>query len=86
MSDFHPPAEFLLGLSWRNLFEPANASELAHLTYRCKGCGALLARKDRGKHHGRHKRQVFKRKEQETQRARVAALKKARAARERRAA
>lgn len=49
MGGFEPAAEFLLGMNWQNLFEPATA--LPDSTeYRCKGCREVVAISDREKH------------------------------------
>lgn len=87
MSKFNPAASFLLELGWPNLFEKAGQSPFEdRLPYRCKGCQCLVAPADRRKHHSAHKRDEYRRREKEIQRNREAALKKARAARGRRAA
>lgn len=51
---FDPAADFLLDLSFDQLFEPASAAAGVMGEYRCKGCRLVVKGSDRKKHYARH--------------------------------
>ena len=46
---FDPACAHLLTLGYANLFEPQSAAPGAEDTFRCKGCGATVARASRSR-------------------------------------
>lgn len=78
---FDPAAMFLLDWEFSNLFEEASADPTIDPPFRCKGCGEIIDRAARKRHHRHHKRVESNRRARELQRTRERALSAARRAR-----